>query len=389
MKSRRKAELAGRFRPADSSSRRGLAAATVAVLACLILSACGSDATGSDDEPATGGPEPAWLTEAKEKFDKLTELPDTIASASLGEFTPKASADLFYVGCPVGEGCTNFRNSAKAAADAIGYSFEVCEGRTPDEVSGCFQSAINAKPDVILTNGSSYLANGADFDKVEASGIPFITAFSGDDPPSSGVVTDVAGGKHPYQAGVDMALGVIAKSEGKAKAVFFTSEEYAAEIATTEGFKSEMDKCETCEVEYVNYSVASMDTALAPQALTVIQQNPDVDWYAGPNDGVASAVADAVRQSGRTDVNIAGIYGWSPNMQLVRSGEQALDVTHGRSEWGWTAIDAAARVLAGEEVPNVSPVTVVAYTEDNADNVGEFFDGPKDYQDQFLKLWGK
>jgi ribose transport system substrate-binding protein len=316
-------------------------------------------------------------------------MPATIWAARLGPFKPKPGARLYLVNCLVSEGCTNFEASVKAAAAKIGYHVDVCSGSTAVQISACFQSGVNAKPNAILCTGCSNLANGPDFAKVKAAGIPLITAFSGDNPPSAAVSTDVAGGTHTYDAGVQLANGVIAQSNGKAQVIFFTDKEYASEIATTQGFNATIKKCITCSVKYITYSVATMQTGLPTQALAVIQQNPNINWYAGPNDGVPAAVAQAIRQSGKSGLHTASVYGYTPNLQLVRTGQQAFDIMHSHAEWGWAAVDAAARVFSGLKVPNTEDVTVVNYTQQNAATIGPFYNGPPNYQAQFEKLWGK
>jgi ABC-type sugar transport system substrate-binding protein len=316
-------------------------------------------------------------------------MPTTIWAARLGSFKPKPGATLYLVNCLVSEGCTNFEASVKAAAAEIGYKVDVCSGSTAVQISSCFQSGVNAKPTAILCTGCSNLANGPDFAAVKAAHIPLITAFSGDNPPSSAVTTDIAGGLHTYDAGVQLAQGVIARSNGNANIIFFTDKEYASEIATTNGFNTEIAKCTTCKVKYITYSVATMQTTLPTQVVAVIQQNPTVNWYAGPNDGVAAAAAQAVRQTGKTSIQTASVYGYTPNLQLVRTGAQAFDIMHSHSEWGWAAVDAAARVYSGQKVPNTEDVTVVNYTQQNASTIGSFYNGPQNYQAQFEKLWEK
>ncbi len=380
--------------------RRDLALVGVAVVACLVLAACsssGGSTSGSGSSPGTSasssaaatGSSPSWLTAAKKWYASSQTMPRTIVAARLGPFKPKPGATLYLVNCLVSEGCTNFEASVKAAAAVIGYKVDVCSGNTAVQISACFQSGVNAKPNAILCTGCSNLANGPDFAKVKAARIPLITAFSGDNPPSAAVATDIAGGLHTYDAGVQIAQGIIARSNGKANIIFFTDKEYASEIATTQGFNATIKQCTTCHVKYITYSVATMTTALPTQALAVIQQNPTVNWYAGPNDGVPAAVAQAIRQSGKSGIQTASVYGYTPNLQLVRTGQEAFDIMHSHSEWGWAAVNAAARIFSGLKVPRTEDVTVVNYTQQDAAAIGPFYNGPANYQTQFKKLWGK
>jgi ribose transport system substrate-binding protein len=377
-------------------------ACIVASLAlALALSACGSSSGSAAGSTATSGGssaagassasgEPAWLAQAKARIRSLMVVPTVIASASLGKFTPPAKLSLYYVGTPpVAEGIQNFGKAAKAAAAVLGYSFKSCTSATPDGTSLCFDEAIDAKPNVILTAGTSQIANGQDWAKVKAAGIPMIAAFAGDPQRSPDLAAEIAGGAHCYDAGVDLADGIIAGSDGKANIVLFNETSFACNVATTQGFQAEISKCTTCKTKLSPYSVSTMSTTFPQQITAAIEQNPQANWMASTFDTGSQLVSAGVRQSGRTNIQVGGVYGFSPNLADVRNGSQAFDIMHGHSEWGWMAVDAAARIVAGQKIPyNLEP-TLFDYTKQTESLVGNFYDGPKNYQEQFKALWGK
>ena len=106
------------------------------------------------------------------------------------------------------------------------------------------------------------------------------------------------------------------------------------------------------------FSIANLSTTLPQQILSAIQQNPKVNFMTGQFDTVSQLIANGIRISGKTGIQVGGVYGFSPNLQLVRTGSQAFDIMHGHSEWGWEAVDAAARIVAHKKIPYDLEITL-------------------------------
>jgi Periplasmic binding protein domain len=109
------------------------------------------------------------------------------------------------------------------------------------------------------------------------------------------------------------------------------------------------------------------------QWLRVSATNTEVEYMVGTFDAVALAAADAIRQAGKANqIQVGGFDADAPNLELVRNGEiQKFDVTSRTSEPGWAAIDAAARIVNGEAVPPVTPVTTQAQGPGSATEQGQ------------------
>ena len=373
---------------------RKLVALAATVAAAVTIAACGDDgdsSAASSGEPSSSAETEAWLTNAEEIATAAEQVPETIPSAELGEFTPKPGASIYYVACNLAlEGCSRNERAQKAAAAAIGYDFKSCNGgTTADKVGQCFTNAINAKPDAIVVNGIGVDLAKDSFEAVREAGIPLIGSFTGDPPDVPGVATQV-GGDSCLNQSEKLANWVIADSGGKANVLWVGTKTFRCNVQREESFMKTLATCDTCKAESLTFAIDAVQSALPSQLQSALQSNPDITYVVGTFDAAALAATDAIRQAGKTDkIRVAGFDGNEPNLQLVAKGDvQVADNMTGSQEPGWSAIDAAARVIAGEQVPPVLPLTSVIVTQENAAEIGSY-EGPPNYQEQFEQLWGK
>jgi ribose transport system substrate-binding protein len=370
----------------------GLVGAAVLALA---VAGCGSNdngssATGTSAQTTTAASTPAWLTKADDAAQKAQEVPTEILSSSLGEFTPKPKATIYHVACNLAlEGCTKIANGIKAGVNALGYEFKICNGgTTADKIGACFDNAINSKPDAIIVNGIGASDAADQYAKVAKSKIPLVGTFTGNDPGVEGVATEIAGDVCSKQAKANADI-VISDSKGKANVLFVGTKTFKCNIQRQQGFLDEMKTCATCKVSTLPFAIQSQ---LPQQLQAALQKNPNIDYIVGTFDAIALAATDAVRQAGKADqIKVLGFDGDAPNLALVKKGEiQIADVTTGAPEDGWAAADAAARAIAGKDLPPIVSVTTLAVTKDNIGQIpGGIYTGPQGFEDQFKKLWGK
>jgi ribose transport system substrate-binding protein len=375
-------------------------------LACLLgVAACGSDDDAASEDGAaettiengaesTEAPDDVGseaVATAEDVVAEYTEWPTELPSSELGEFTPPESGLIYHIACDLSlEGCANKADGMKAAADALGLEFEVCDGgATADTIAQCFTNAINADPDVIIPNGIGVDAAGDGYAEAESRGIPIVGSFTGNDFGVPGVATEVGGDVCGRQGEV-LAASVIADSQGEANVLFLETQTYKCNQQRVEGFMSAMEACDTCQAESLVFSITAIQTDLPGQVTAELTANPDLTHIVGTFDGPALVAADAVRQAGLEDqIRVAGFDANPPNLELIRNGDvQFADIASGQSESAWAAVDAAARVIAGEELPENIGVTLLLINEGNVDQIDGTYEGPEGYEDLFRALWG-
>jgi ribose transport system substrate-binding protein len=351
-----------------------------------------SDDTGASEDTGSdaSGDAADWLAEAQDVVAQYSESPAETPTAAFGEYTPPEEASIYYIACDLSlEDCALKADASQDAADELGYDFEVCDGGTSaDSIGQCFTNAVNADPDVVISNGIGVAEAGDGYAALAEAGIPIVGSSTGNDPGVDGVATEVAGASCEEQGEV-MGDWVIADSEGQANVMFFATETYKCNQQRRAGFESSMSACDTCEVSVEEFAIDSIQTTLTQQISSAIQSNPDVGYIIGTFDQIALQASDAVRQSGR-DIKVGGFDGNSPNLELISQGDiQGADIAFGRVEPGWQTVDVAARAVDGQDLPEVTPVNFVLITEDNIDQFSDGFDGSEGFQDQLLALWGR
>jgi ABC-type sugar transport system substrate-binding protein len=205
-----------------------------------------------------------------------------------------------------------------------------------------------------------------------------------------GVATEI-GGDVCERQGEILAASVIADSGGTANALFLETQTYKCNQQRVAGFLSGMEACETCQADTLEFSITAIGTDLPGQVTAELTANPDLTYIVGTFDGPALVAADAVRQAGLEDeIQVAGFDANPPNLELIRNGDvQFADIASGQSESAWAAVDAAARVIAGQDLPENIGVTLLLITADNIDQIDGTYEGPDGYEDMFKALWGQ
>lgn len=378
------------------TTTRGLRKAVrtfVLVVAGTALVAACSDGTSSPTTGASGsagGDSAAAVTAAKAAVEKAQQLPDKILTT--GSFTPAAGKTIYNVACNQElVGCSVIAKSIKSGAEALGYTYKLCDaGKTPQQATGCFNQAINGKADAIITNAVGTNVAGNGYAAAEKAKIPIVAIFSGNTPNAAGVAVEV-GDQGCAGQGETVANYVIAKTEGKANALFVTERSIGCDILRTEGFTAAMKACTTCESHNLEFEQTTMQANLPRQVLAEIQAKPNLNYIVGVFGAATQIAATAVQQSGRTNIAVAGLDSDPAIIQLLEQKQIVTGaVAFGRSEAAWTAVDAAARLLSGEQVEKSLPVPILLINETNVDKVPDTgFEGAAGYDAQFKALWGR
>lgn len=319
--------------------------------------------------------------------------PSKIKPAAFGAFTPKAGGHLFLNSCDLSiVGCANLANGMKSAAAALGYKLDVCDGgTTAQKVNGCFNNAVNAKPDVIIIDGNPASFAGAGYAAAKGAGIPIIGVFTSN---PEGTTSAELGINTCTQQGQIKAAAVLAMSNGNADTLYAYETSQACDTQRHDAFKETYLKyCPTCGYKDLLFDYATMQQSLPQQVQAELVQNPDLNWMVGVFDDPATVLITQVEQAGKHgQIRVGANDGVPANIQMIRDGRQAFDVAISQAENAWLAVDAAARLVSGQTVPAVLDVDLFLITPDNVATIPELtntWPGPPDYEGQYKALWGK
>jgi len=138
----------------------------------------------------------------------------------------------------------------------------------------------------------------------------------------------------------------------------------------TGGFKAGLEK--NCpNVEVVGEQTANW-LRQDGQAVAAVawQEDPEIDVFYGNSDEMAIGAALAGQQLGKVineDFFAVGIDGNQPTLDLLAEGDFSATLGVDPVNMGKTVVDTMAKVLAGEEVPQITLTPSVVVTPDNLD----------------------
>jgi len=391
----------------------------------LVVAACGSDDTG--DGGGSDGTTPATMPDAGSG-----ETTDTTASedgaASDGAALAAARVDafrqpvtelplsapiaiepgtkVFYVQCGV-SACAEIAVGVEAAAEAGGWLYETASHQdTPDTVASAFDAAIAAQPDVVLTSGNPREWFESQLATLEEQGIPVVAwSLPESYEPGGGIEVNLLTGDDYYFYGVLMADYAAVTSE-TGNILFVGLPTFPVLSIVQEGFEAEMaEACPDCTVEVTEVAVTDIGTNLPGSIVSALQANPDLDMIVYAFGGMMFGVPEAIEAAGLGDQAVAISQAGGPmNFGFIADGNhQVAEIALASELFGWRAIDAAARILAGEgpgraDTPELamidgrpdilsggSPLQILE--ADSIDDPTMLWPGVVGFQDLFTALW--
>lgn len=338
----------------------------------LALAVCGMviAACGSDDDSSSGGSDTtagAVTTEAAGTDTTVAGEADggrAAAAARVEAFrqpvtalsltTPikmEAGKKLFYVQCSVAA-CSEIAVGLEAAAEAAGWEYETASHQdTPETVASAFDAAIAAKPDVVMSSGNPREWFAPQLATLEEQNIP-VVAWSLPEAyePGEGISVNLLTNDDYYFYGVLMADYAAVTSTTK-NILFVGLPTFPVLSTVQQGFEDEIAvACPECTVDITEVAVTDLGTNLPGTIVSKLQASPDLDMVVYAFGGMLFGVPDAIESAGLGDQAKAVSQAGGPmNYSFIAAGQhQVAEVGLASELMGWRAVDAAARLLAGE-----------------------------------------
>jgi ribose transport system substrate-binding protein len=284
----------------------------------------------------------------------------------------------------------------KEAAQKLGWDVTIIDGKgSPTSWLAGMNQAIALKPD-----GIALFADGASLqDPIRAGvaqGIKFVGLHAAGLPgphPELNLFVNIQ--EDPREIGKAEADWAIADSNGKARVVVLSHNEYAIAKVKSMATKDEVEKCADCKVlDYAN-SPASEAAQRQPQLTTSWVQRFGVPIYAtsvGDNDW---DFAVPVLRSGGVDPAQAKLIAADGNRSAydrIRKGDQyqVVTVSEPIELQAWQAIDELNRAFH-DEMPSgfVQPPFLVTKENIHAEGGDQnTFIPSNNYKQHYLEIWG-
>jgi ribose transport system substrate-binding protein len=372
-------------------------ACAAAVLTLAACSSSGNSQTGAGNS-SNAGSSAASASPAGNNTQNLSSMqPISRWFGPTQKFTPPAHKHIMILICGAqGGGCVREGQGAKAAAEALGWTATVVDGKLdPTEWNRAVKQAAQSGVDGIYDISSNPNVMGDAMSVVRAKHIPFVLAEQSPAAGDQGGIDSyidpdpVAGGKIIAQW--------IAKDSGSKAHVLILGIPGYADILTRNnaiagGLKG--DCTNQCVTYHVDISPATMGTTLAPLVTSQLQAHPDINYVWSADDAISDFVAQGIQQAGKSStVKLVSGAGAPEVLAKIKTGGEAADLATGDQWEGWLGIDTLARVMAGVPYQKLWREPQRLWT---AANIGQapaemFTTGwnPEfNYQSGFKKLWG-
>lgn len=400
----------------------GARRAFTAIAACaLIISACGgSDDDASTDPPASAAPAGTTAAPADTADAGSGSGGADIAATRVATFLEPTTElplnepvamptgkKIFYIKCGVPV-CEEIGTGIDAAAEAVGWTVESTSHQdTPDTVASAWDTAIAAKPDVVMTSGNPREWFADQLATLEEQGIPVIT-WSIAEPyePGDGIDVNLLTNDDYYFYGM-LAADYSAVNSTTKEILFVGLPTFPVLSTVQEGFTDEIaTACPDCTVKTMEVAVTDLGTNLPGMIVSELQSNPDLDMVVYAFGGMLFGVPEAIDAAGLGDQAAAISQAGGPlNFGYITAGQhQVAEIAIASEMLGWRAIDAAARLLAGEG-PGRATTPADAVVEGHPDilaggmplqileadsitDPASLWAGVDDFEDKFMAVWG-
>lgn len=360
----------------------------------VTLAACGSgssstDSTGSSSTaPATteGGSSGGVSSEVKEIVAKYSQ-PITEWPGPNTPVTPPPGKKITVITCgSTGITCVRVANGAKAAAEALGYSVNVVDGKNDPSVwSSSIQQAVANGADGIVLAAVPPAVVPEQVKEARAKGVKVVSVLSNVGKGIPNVLLDF----NRDEAAEATTAYLAEESGGDAHLLLVRDKEFPGPEAYFERIEELLPEyCPGCKVEdTVNFTLALVAQRLAGSVTSSLQTHPDIDTVMQPFDAITPFVVQGITQAGKKgQVQIIGEGADPPGVEAMEAGDM-IESMGTPAEWmGWQSVDDLIRLFANKPVEEVKVPQRLVTAEDLPGPEG--WQGDFDYQKEFERLWG-
>lgn len=372
-----------------------LAASTLLMTACGSEDAAQTSAGASDASSAAEGSESA---EAQAWVEENTDNPTQIALDVPLSKKPEAGNHVVRLLTPIPVAVLADEQS-REAAKALGWKYTTINvERGAEGIQRAFSSALALKPepDAIILSGFPAATYAEQLAEAKKRGIK-VVANSVTDEPRTPTTPDavITGTPQVQKWGKDVAAYVAANSKGSGNVAVFNISAFGVLVEFEKAFTEALAEwCPDCKVRSVDQQLTDIGTTTPQSVVSEFQRDPDLEWAVFGQGDVAIGVPAALQSAGMADkVRVVGESANEANLEALKTGDEEAWTGYASPYLGWAAIDAAARLIVGDDVTPAeeafAPSQII--TQENVEQVVTsdkgYYIGVEDYPAQFKKLW--
>ncbi|MGH2662961.1 MAG: sugar ABC transporter substrate-binding protein [Actinomycetota bacterium] len=370
--------------------------AVLFAITLLVAASC-----GDDGEPAAGGDgttngdgtteQSACVEEAQAAVDAAREPIELKLPPTPLDVDQLQGKKIFLLTSQIVELSELMGNGFEEAAAALGMEAEVFngEGQVATWNQGVRQAVNEEYDGIVLLSVQPDLVSEPLEQGIE-DGMAVVEIFNGSPVPQDELDPRVDAQVTPdfFASGSLISDWIMADSGCDATVAVFGAEVIGVQSNMMQSFEEYLpQECADCTLYVERIDLANIAGEMETRTPNILRRDPDIDYLVPVFDAAATFLIPAAQQAG-FEGKVLSHDGVPAHLDLVRSGEQALDVAFPPNEWmGWALVDQLARVILEME-PAEWTVPVQLFDQTNIGEEGDEFPNFVGYEEQFKGAWG-
>jgi ABC-type sugar transport system substrate-binding protein len=368
----------------------------IAVLLTLVA-ACGSSGGGSSSSDSSGsgsGTGAADAAAAKERLAPALEEPTSIDITQPLTSKPAPGKNVYWLEGNI-QSILPITGGFKEAAQTLAWNLTVLtyDPADPQAPGAAMRQAIQGGAQYIAVSGQTISVLGPALDMAKAANIPVIDLYSTDEVggAANGIYANIGGPDYSKKSSSLIDDFMISDSGGDAHILFVNDPDFAILQIVADAVHSNIKaNCGQCQLTDLNVSTSDLAAGNAASSIVSrLQAAPDIDYVYVSIGDLATGLVSALQSAGLDKVKIVGGVPNKEQVQTLIDKTASAYTPLGRPESAWVAMDVMARLALGMD-PDVQEHTLLpvwVWTQNNVPKPAQDYQGPKDYQAQFKKLW--
>jgi ribose transport system substrate-binding protein len=373
-------------------------ALTGVALAACSSSGSGSSGNGSSAKPSSDSPTGSTsvaasggVAEANKFIAAYLKAPTAITISAPLPTKPSGRKTVVYLQASDVPGDNYAADQFEEAASSIGWIGKTIsyQGAQPATVKAAFDNALALRPAMVAITGVPQSLWGSDtIAAYKKAGVRIVqnAVLPSTDP----WVIGTSNNPDSYRLdGKIIGSWVVSDSKGSGHALVVSIPAYQLFAPFVSDMKAQISsECAKCKTDEIDLTVPQIANGQAVSAVVSKVRETGANYlvygYGPTSDGIRSALQTA----GLKNVVVAGAYPDTQDLGALKSGGSGAWVASDIGYSSWMDIDMFLRTEEKTDLPDGSQsIPIQLLTKATAADVGDRWIEPKDYREQFKKLW--
>lgn len=370
--------------------RRTAGLAAAAAVSAALLAGCSAGADSQPSSPAGTQASGADTAAAQAAIAPYLEQPSEFPVTDPLSAALPAGTTFAYLQCDVPT-CALGAEILKTATQTLGVELITVQATgAADSLQTAMNSIIEQDPDVVILSPIEPSIVASQLDALKEQGTP-IVSIGISDAEQYGIDVGMAGTSSNELIGSLMASWLVSELGDSTNAVFYGIPELSFSPIVQAGFEAQLTAlCPDCTVREADLPIATLGSTAPSTVVSDLQANPDTNAIVFVESGATTGVPAALETAGLDVTSI--VMGPDPGaLSTIADGGVSAGLAIDFQMAFWMQVDAGARLLLGDELPEAEvtgqpPLRILntAAVDFDPSHGWMAFD---DFADRFAALW--